>query len=74
MRRRHRVVICLERVSSVRRVVEAIAVPAVVIGWPEYIIEVAREIVGIDVDVADVKRDCWTKPLAVFVVPFVIVK
>ena len=69
MRRRHRVVICLEWVSSVRRVVEAIAVPAVVVGWPEYVIKVAREIVVIDVDVADVRGDRRAKPLAVVIVP-----
>ena len=62
-------IVCLEWVSSVRRVVEAIAVPAVVVGWPEYIIKVAREIVVIDVDVADVWGDRWTKPLAVVIVP-----
>ena len=62
-------IVCLEWASSVRRVVEAIAVPAVVVGWPEYVIKVAREIVVIDVDVADVWGDRWTKPLAVVIVP-----
>ena len=67
-------IICLEGVSSVGRVVEAIAVPAIVVGRPEKVVEIAREIVVIDVDVADVWGDRWTKPLAVVIVPSVIVK
>ena len=66
-------IICLEWVSSVGRVVEAIAVPAVVIGRPEKIVEIARGIV-IDVDVAEVWRDHRANPLTTVIVPLVIVE
>ena len=73
MWRRHGVVVRVKRVTpSIRRVIKALIIPAVgivVIGWPEYVIKVAREIVVIDVDVADVRGDRRAKPLAVVIVP-----
>ena len=73
MRRRHRDIVCLKGVSSIGRVVEAIAVPAVVVGWPEYVIKVAREI-AVDVNVRDIGRHDMSGALVAVLVPLVIVE